>query len=137
MSDLKPLTQENHTDPSWFYTNKQYTTKAEVDAAVVAMKSRLENNPTDWVIVKELTGNAVDGWVIPSETLSDSEINNLESGKYYNVAAVVDGYNDLGLTASEATAKVAEHRTSYARFMSVNTVVFVSPPSNVDMSGYV
>ena len=54
-----------------------------------------------------------------------------------SVAAVVDGNNDLGLTASEATAKIAELRTSYARFMNVNVIGIFYPPSNVDMSGYV
>tara|TARA_R110000764_G_scaffold238170_1_gene335014 strand:+ start:767 stop:1141 length:375 start_codon:yes stop_codon:yes gene_type:complete len=120
----------------WVYTGTEYTTEDEANAAVVARKSRLDNNPTDWVIVKELTGNA-DGWVVPSETLSDSEINSLDAAKHYSVAAVVDGGNDLGLTASEANAKVAEHRTSYARAINVNTISILYPPSNVDMSGYV
>jgi len=121
----------------WVYTGTEYTTENAVNAAVVERKARLENNPTDWAIVKELTGNADDGWVVPSETLSDSEINSLDATKYYSVAAVVDGNNDLGLTASEATAKVAEHRTSYARFIQANTILLLYPPSNVDMSGYV
>lgn len=122
---------------TWVYTGTEYTTEDEANAAVVERKARLENNPTDWAIVKELTGNADDGWVVPSETLSDSEINSLDATKYYSVAAVVDGNNDLGLTASEATAKVAEHRTSYARFIQANTILLLYPPSNVDMSGYV
>lgn len=122
---------------TWVYTGTEYTTENAVNAAVVERKARLENNPTDWVIVKELTGNADDGWVVPSETLSDSEINSLDATKYYSVAAVVDGNNDLGLTAYEATAKVAEHRTSYARFIQANTISLLYPPSNVDMSGYV
>jgi len=120
----------------WVYTGTEYSTEDAVNAAVVARKSRLENNPTDWVVVKELTGNA-DGWVIPSETLSDSEINNLDATKHYSVAAVFDGDNDLGLTASETTAKVAELRTSYARLIQANQISILYPPSNIDMSGYV
>ena len=122
---------------TWIYANIEYTTEDAVNAAVVAQKVRLDNNPTDWAIVKELTGNADDGWVIPSETLSDSEINSLDATKHYSVAAVVDGDNDLGLTASEATAKVAEHRTPYAKSIEANQIALFYPPSNVDMSGYV
>lgn len=122
---------------TWVYAHREYTTEDEVNAAVVAQKARLENNPTDWVIVKELTGNADDGWVVPSETLSDSEINSLDATKHYSVAAIIDGNNDLGLTASQVTAKIAEHRTSYARYIEVNQIGIFYPPSNVDMSGYV
>lgn len=121
----------------WIYANSEYSTQAEVDAAVVAQKARLDNNPTDWVIVKELTGNASDGWVVPSETLSDSEANSLDTTKHYSVASVHDGDNDLGLNYTEATAKIAEHRTRYAQSRQLNTVYKVDPPSNVDMSGYV
>lgn len=121
---------------TWVYTGIEYTTEDALNAAVVAQKVRLDNNPTDWVIVKELTGNA-DGWVVPSETLSDSEINNLDETKHYSVAAVVEGGNDLGLTSSEANAKIAEYRTSYCQFIGVNVIGIFYPPSNVDMSGYV
>ena len=121
----------------WIYSNNEYATQSALDAEVVAQKNRLDNNPTDWVVVKELTGNANDGWVMPPETLTDSEINRLDSTKHYNVASVHGGGNDLGLTASEATAKVAEHRTRYAQYIQANTVYEVYAPSNVDMSGYV
>jgi|TARA_R110000744_G_scaffold43245_1_gene97161 hypothetical protein len=123
----------------WIYATIEYSSEDEVGPAVVAQKARLENNPTDWVIVKELTGNADDGWVVPSETLSDSEINSLDATKHYSVASIFDGDNDLGLTASETTAKIAEHRILYARRIEVNTVLcyYIYPPSNVDMSGYV
>ena len=145
------------------YTKVLYTSQDEVDAAVVAQKIRLDSFPTDWVIVKEVTGSAVGGWIVPAGSLSDSEIDNLDATKRYSVAALHNGENCLGLTASEATAKVAEHRTSYARWMKVNSVEVVTehvlamlsddsgitgegvayevlseaPPSNVDMSGYV
>jgi hypothetical protein len=122
----------------WIYAYTEYTTQADVDAAVVAQRDRLDNNPTDWVVVKELTGNASDGWVVPSETLTDDQINGLDSTKHYSVAAIHKGDNDLGLTASEAAAKVAEHRAAYAEYMRVNTIAKIQEysPSNVDMSAY-
>mgnify|MGYP000058714120 FL=1 len=147
----------------WAYTKVLYTSQDEVDAAVVAQKVRLDNFPTDWVIVKEVTGSAVGGWIVPAATLSDSDIDSLDATKRYSVASIHEGENYLGLTASEATAKVAEIRTLYARWMNVNSVEVVTehslvmlsddsgvtgegvayevlseaPPSNVDMSGYV
>ena len=123
---------------TWFYSGKQYSTEALVNAAVLDQKLRLDNNPTDWVTVKELSGNASDGWVIPATTLTDSEINNLDDTKHYNVASVIGGDNDIGLTASEVTAKIAEHRATYANHWRVNTIAKVQEysPSNADMSAY-
>ncbi len=123
---------------TWFYSGNVYSTEALANAAVLDQKARLDNNPTDWVTVKEISGNANDGWVVPATTLTDSEINSLDNTKHYSVAAVISGDNDLGLTASEATAKVAEHRSVYAYQYRVNTLVKVEEysPSNADMSGY-
>ncbi len=122
----------------WHYANVAYETEALAEAAVLVMKERLENNPTDWVVVKELSGNANDGWVVPGTTLTDSEINNLDDTKHYNVSSVLAGDTDIGLTASEATAKIAEHRTVYSDNYRVNTLVKVEEysPSNADMSVY-
>ena len=122
----------------WHYANVAYETEALAEAAVLVMKERLENNPTDWVVVKELSGNANDGWVVPATALTDSEINNLDDTKHYNVSSVLAGDTDIGLTASEATAKIAEHRTVYSDSFRVNTLVKIEEysPSNADMSGY-
>ena len=123
----------------WYYANVEYETEALVEAAVLVMKDRLENNPTDWVVVKELSGNASDGWVVPAATLTDSEINNLDVTKHYNVSALISGDNDIGLTASEATARITEHRGTYANHYRVNTIVKIqeySPP-NTDMSDFI
>ena len=123
---------------TWFYSGNVYSTEALANAAVLDQKARLDNNPTDWVTVKEISGNESDGWVVPATTLTDSEINSLDNTKHYSVAAVISGDNDLGLTASEATAKIAEHRTVYADHYRVNTLVKMEEysPSNADMSVY-
>lgn len=122
----------------WFYNTAEYTTEAEANQAVLSFKDRLDNNPTDWVVVKELSGNAGDGWVVSATTLTDSEINSLDDTKYYSVSAVISGDSDVGLSASEATAKIAEHRTAYADYRWANTISKVQQysPSNADMSGY-
>ena len=123
---------------TWFYSGNVYSTEALANAAVLDQKARLDNNPTDWVTVKELSGNESDGWVVSGTTLTDSEINNLDDTKHYNVSSVLAGDNDLGLTASEATAKTAEYTTVYADQYQVNTLVKTEAysPSNADMSVY-
>tara|TARA_R110002153_G_scaffold198886_1_gene352327 strand:+ start:72 stop:425 length:354 start_codon:yes stop_codon:yes gene_type:complete len=115
----------------------EYTTQASLDAAVTAQKDRLDTNPTDWVRVKEATGNDTDGWVLSPTLLTDAEINNLDAAKYYSVSAIATGDNALGLTPSETEAKVLDHRTLYAQHIGANTVYAVDAPTSEDMSGYV
>ena len=122
---------------TWTYNSTEYTSESDVDAAVTALKSRLDNNPTDWVTVKEVTSNGNGGWVVPTETLTDSEIDTMDSDKNYNVSAVHSGYTGTGLTGTEATAKVAEIRTEYAVWIGANTIHKSYAPTNEDMSGYV
>jgi len=122
---------------AYYYAQQTYDTKAEVDAAVVAFKDRLDNNPTDWVTVKLLGGSETDGWIVPTETLTDAEINNLSGDSFYSVIEVHGGNTYTGLTSAEAITKVAEVRTKYAQWKLVNTITETYAPTNVDMSVYV
>ena len=122
---------------TWIYNNEIYNTEAEVNAAVTALKSRLDNNPTDWVVVKEVTSNGEGGWIVPAETLTDTQINNLSADSYYNVNAVHSGTTYTGITGTEATTRVAELRTEYAGWVGANTITKQYEPTNEDMSGYV
>ena len=122
---------------TWIYNNTKYTSQADLDAAVTALKSRLDNNPTDWVTVKEVTSDGNGGWVIPSDTLTDAEINAMVSDKYYSVSAVHSGFNEVGMSGTNATAKVSELRTEYAQWIDADVVVKMYAPTNEDMSGYV
>ena len=123
---------------TWTYLGISYESEALVEDAISDTKLRLENNPTDWVIVKALEGNATDGWIVPSVELTDSEIANLDATKHYSVSSVIAADNDIGLTAADATAKIAEHRAVYADFAQVNSVFKLQQyaPTNVDMSVY-
>ena len=121
---------------TWFYKDTEYTSEADVNQAVLDFKSRLDNNPTDWVTVRQLTGDAVNGWVVPTDELTDAEINALDQAQHYSVSSVVDGGSEVGLTATETTAKVAEYRSGFAEFYRANTIVKAYAPTNVDMSGY-
>jgi len=121
----------------WIYNNNAYITEAEVNAAVTALKNRLDNNPTDWVVVKEVTSNGEGGWIVTPTPLTDEEINNLDTTKYYNVNSVPAGDTFIGLTGEEAAVKVVELRFLYSNWIRANVIVKQYAPTNEDMSGYV
>lgn len=122
---------------TWFYNDNEYTSEADVNQAVLDFKNRLDNNPTDWAVVKQLTGDAESGWGVPQEGLTDAEINSLDETQHYSISSVVGGGSEVGLTAAEITAKVAEYRTEYAQYCRANTVSMEYAPNIIDMSGYV
>ena len=121
------------------YNRQSYDTVTEVEAAVTALKARLDNNPTDWCTAKLLSGNAEDGWVVPSETLSDSDILNPVADSHYNLSSIPDGTTYTAITGTELTQRVNEMRTSYANWIQANTITKIDTyaPTNEDMSGYV
>lgn len=123
----------------WFYNKNSFDSEEEVNAAVVSLKSRLDNNPTDWVVVKEVTSNGQGGWIVNPTPLTDNQINNLDGTKHYNVTSINDGYTATGLSGSEATSKVLEYRTLYAQWILANNITKTTnyAPLNIDMSGYV
>lgn len=122
---------------TYSYNQQQYETLEQVNSAVSALKVRLDNNPTDWCVVKVLSGNAEDGWVIPSETLNDAEIGNLSESNHYSVSSIHDGTSYIGINGNEATQKVREMRTQYATGLRANTIIKEYSPTETDMSGYV
>lgn len=122
---------------TWYYTGNKYTSESDVNAAVTAFKSRLDNNPTDWVVVKEVTSDGSGGWVVPSDTLTDEQINNMSPDSYYNVNAVHSGTTYTGITGTEATTRVQELRTEYAGWMDADIIRSEYAPTSEDMSGYV
>lgn len=122
---------------TYSYNQQQYETLEQVNSAVLALKIRLDNNPTDWCVVKVLSGNAEDGWVVPSETLSDAEIGNLSEDNHYSVSSIYDGTSYIGINGIEATQKVREMRTQYATGLRANTIIREYSPTETDMSGYV
>ena len=124
---------------AYIYNFQTYETMAAVNNAVSEFKSRLDNNPTDWVVVQLLGGSEADGWVVPEENLTDAEINSLDASRHYTVHSPKLGYTFVGLTGTEATAKVLELRTEYAQACQANTITeqTTHTPTNEDMSGYV
>ena len=137
------------------YAATAYETVEEVEAAVTSMKARLDNNPTDWCVVKPMinprtiaiyTGDVI-GYD-SGEPLTDAQINALNPDEWlggngiYNVYSINSGDNFTEVSEAVAVQKVKTLRTYYARWLSVNRY-FVNETgaimnvTNEDMSGYV
>ena len=58
---------------TWIYNFSVYDNESAALDAVTALKNELDNLPTTYVEVKLLSGNAVDGWVVPTEKLTDKQ----------------------------------------------------------------
>lgn len=134
----------------YIYAHKPYETVTEVEEAVTAFKTRLDNNPNDWCGVKLLTDSQLifiqednskpietsEDTIVKStstniqavqtyqygDALSDAQINALggSSEKYYNVFAIHDGHNFTNFSETKTVEKVLEMRTSYAKWREVN-----------------
>ena len=130
----------------YFYCGAIYLTEAEAQSAAVLQKARLQNNPTDWIVVKEISGSQESGWQINPNPLTDDQINNIDVSKNYLIASVVEGENIMPATSSEVTAKVLSYRPIYADHIRANIILSdlgvtdLSDgeiiPTDVDMSDY-
>lgn len=121
----------------YIYANKRYETATDVEAAVTAMKQALDTQPTLYCHIKQLSGDAESGWIIPSYTLTDDQILNLSDTAYYSVYSQYSGENFMGITGQEALVKVEEYKKVYGARLRVNELHTVDAPTNEDMSGYV
>tara|TARA_B100001939_G_C16434460_1_gene402113 strand:+ start:65 stop:514 length:450 start_codon:yes stop_codon:yes gene_type:complete len=146
----------------YIYANNLYDTIDEVQEAVTAMKTRLDNNPTDWCVVKPMinprTIAIYSGDVIgydSGEPLTDVQIKALgSSNNLYNIYSVYEGDNFTEVSEDYINQKVEALRTPYARRLELNKYFYVAGVmegevfnpieeptvynvTNEDMSGYV
>jgi len=133
----------------WYYCTETFSTQEDVNQKVLDVKQRLDNNPTDWAIVKKLGGNSKSGWIVPVTKLTDTEINNINANHYYSISSVVGSDTLIGISSVEIQAKALEFRKEYCDYYRVNTVTQLTEvdsvitetteyaPTNVDMSGYI
>ena len=135
------------------YAAREYTSVENVEAAVTAMKTRLDNNPTDWCVVKPMinprTISIYSGDVIgydSGEPLTDAQINALSnSDTVYNIYSIRDGYNYTTLSEADTIKKVSEMRRSWAIWNRVDVYVEITAENDIiehnvtneDMSVYV
>jgi len=122
----------------WIYAGEKYDSEADCHAAVTQMKNNLDNAPTTWCIVAELSGSAEDGWVVPADNMTDAEINAItdSSTSYYKVESIIDGDSNLGITATEANTKISEMRTRFANWKLVDLIIVEQAVTHEDMSVY-
>lgn len=139
----------------YIYAEVAYDTINEVEAAVTAMKARLDNNPTDWCVVKPAISSKtlqVDGNDIVAyqygNPLNDTQINALgSSDTVYNVFSINEGDNYTEVSEADVAGKVRALRRGYATWLNLNKYVdtqveegsdfIIYNVTNEDMSGYV
>lgn len=122
----------------WYYGGQSFNSEDSANSAVVDLKNILDNNPTNWVKVKPVTGDSINGWVIPGDDslLTDDEINNISGDGLYSVTSKVIADNFVGLTAAEASTKVNDLRAPFAAWKNCDTITKAYSPTNHDMSVY-
>ena len=131
----------------YVYGFQEYDSEADAQAAAAALAVRMENNPTDWMVVKEISGSNESGWLVSPVELTDSEIENLDATKMYLAYSIQGSNNDMPLTAAEVATKRIEYRAIYGQWKNANSMRKIDdstePPTeteidiNTDMSGYV
>lgn len=107
----------------YFYRGISLESEAAAQSAVTAFKTRLDNNPTDWVNVKGITANPDGSYVMNPTLLTDSEINNPDTDKTYCLNCTTSGEVSMPLTSTELTAKVLECRVRYAVHAVANKII--------------
>lgn len=130
---------------SYVYTSERYDTEADAQSAAEALSVRMQNNPTEWMTAKEITGSNETGWTFTPTTLTDAELLSPDDGKTYMCYSVIIGNNEFPLTATELAEKRDEYRGYYAEAFFIDCVKMFDDetdtrtdiPTNVDMSGYV
>ena len=139
----------------YIYAEVAYDTVSDVEAAVTAMKSRLDNNPTDWCVVKpsvssktlRIDGNDVVAYAY-GDPLNDTQINTLNSSDtVYNVFSINAADNYIAVSEADVAAKVTALRKDYARWLALDkyfdsqveegAALITYNVTNEDMSGYV
>lgn len=131
----------------YYYINKEYTSESDAQTSVSAFQSRLNNNPTDWMTSKEITGSPDAGWQISPVPLTDAELLNPNADKTYMAYSKITGENVMPLTASELVAKRNAYRTVYAQSLNATKITKLDDnatpmvgefiDTTLDMSGYV
>lgn len=105
----------------WVYGLVDYDTKAEAEAAVLVMKNKLDNNPTEWCVVTEVTPSQY-GWAVGMDEMTDAEILAIDTEGWYFVHSPSIGTTDTGLNAADTKAKINHYRRLYAQEYEVNTI---------------
>jgi hypothetical protein len=97
----------------FIYRNWVVDTEAEAQAKLSETKTRLDNNPTDWCMVKYVEPVDDGALTVIAGDLTDEQILNPDNTKTYIFYAKWTGENFFPLTSAELTEKVFEYRRGY------------------------
>jgi archaellum component FlaG (FlaF/FlaG flagellin family) len=132
---------------NYIYFGELYNSEEDAQNRAAEVKAMLDNNPTNWVVVKEVIAQDDMTYQVLPTKLTDDQINNIDNTKTYSIYSKSTGDNIMPLTGSEVTAKVLEYRNAYAISRNVDTIVrgdeTVDPVevteinTTTDFSGYV
>jgi|TARA_R100000455_G_C6269653_1_gene125300 hypothetical protein len=106
----------------YYYVNSEYNTENEAQDAATKLSVRMQNNPNDWIKVKEITGSNETGWLINPTLLTDAQILNPDTKKTYTCFSKYNGENVIPITATQLISKNNEYRKIYGQFWKVNTI---------------
>mgnify|MGYP003625593038 CR=1 FL=1 len=109
----------------YFYGLVLHATRVEAEAAKAAREIRLQSNPSDWMVVKQITGSDDAGWTMHPTLLTDAQILNIDVNGNYCTSSPVHGENAMPLTATQLTEKVSEYRQAYKDQNFYNDIVEV------------
>ena len=131
----------------YYYSGNKYTTEAEAQAAATSMATRMQNNPTDWMESKEITGSEEAGWQMNPTKLTDAQLLNPDTTKTYTAYSKETGINIMPLTSAELATKRDEFRAFYGQELDVNVIHKIDNSTDpatettitptTDMSGYI
>lgn len=122
----------------WYYAYQEYETEELCDAAVLAMKEKIDNEPTEYIEVTRVTQSSNGGWIVHNSQLTDEEILEIGNDGYYNIHSPLLGESLVGVTGETLQTKLIEYRRVYAEQNEVNTKRCVTElnPTIADMSVY-
>jgi hypothetical protein len=106
----------------YLYRNWVVDTEAEAQAKLSETKTRLDNNPTDWCMVKCVEPVADDTFSVIAGELTDEQILNPDNTKTYIFYAKWTGENFFPLTSTELTEKVFEYRRGYVTAENLSVI---------------
>lgn len=123
-----------------YYARKAYDTVEEVEAAAAEFMERLNNNPNDYCTIKLLTPNpeVEDGWFVPQEGLTDTEILNISStgNEHYSMHCKKIGLSHHAVPASDVSRIMHEFKAAWISSMHATYATAYHVP-NIDLSEYV
>lgn len=106
----------------YIYSFMEYSTEEEAQSAASSLAIRMQNNPTDWMEVKEITESADGAWQVNPTKLTDSQILNPDDSKTYMAYSKVAGINVMPLTSTDLMAKINEFRAFYGQHIYADVI---------------